>query len=141
MSILNEPFTILRADGSEQSVVPADGNRFTMIELRKLLHADATPMYLWGKRECIVSVNMEGIPDIQFRKAKAEGLFVREGWVFVVDENGLNKNLAINERVSKMWGGLVVGDVILCRRDATPWYRKPSGWRVISLGVNWSSVR
>lgn len=128
--IVDEQFTILRTDGGMQTVMPADGKRFTIRELRKLLVADPTPMYLWGKRQCIVSVDANGDADIRFRKPKAEGLFVREGWLFVVDENGLNKELAINKRVSKMWGGLVVGDVILCRRAAS-WHRKLSGFSVV----------
>jgi len=43
---------------------------------------------------------------------------VRDGWCLVVNENGRNENLPMNEKASELWGSRVAGNVLLCRISA-----------------------
>ena len=49
--------------------------------------------------------------------AYLRGGLVRNGWVLVVNENGRNTLLRINQNASELWGSELVGDVLLCRRS------------------------
>jgi hypothetical protein len=95
------------------------------------VHGTAAVAHLNGRlRFCVVS--REGELETVEIDPKANDLMIRHGWVMVMNENGLNERLPINKEASRLFGGLVVGDVVLCRFDATPWHGV-RGFRVISL--------
>jgi hypothetical protein len=120
--ILKGSYILFRANGTELVVKPANGKKFELAELKRLVSGTATIMHLGANpRMCITTVDEEG--EAQFTKVNPWlGHMVRKGWVLVVNENGLNESLPVNDEAVAMWGGLVVGDVVLCRFDATPWH-------------------
>jgi hypothetical protein len=121
METLKGDYELIRADGTRSVVVPADGKKFTLAELQSMVKGPLTLMHLGAAlREVIRSVDMEGNPDVPHLNPHSIGAMVREGWVLVVTEDGLCRNLPINREAVEIQGGLVVGDVLLCRRDATP---------------------
>jgi hypothetical protein len=128
--ILKGSYILFRANGTEQAVAPANGKKFELSELKRLVGGTATIMHLGANpRMCITAVDGEG--EAQFTKVNPWlGHMVRKGWVLVVNENGLNEGLPMNDEALAMWGGLVVGDVVLCRFDATPWHGV-RGFRVL----------
>lgn len=93
---------LLKADGAEQEVYPADGKKFTLSELRALCG---------------------GTVDIQMKPQWGRG--ARQ--VIVVNDNGKLCGLPVNARASELWrkwypiaryphnnDGILVGDVLVC---------------------------
>ena len=119
--IVKGEYIVLRADGTEQEVKPANGKKFQLAELRRLVGGTAEIMQLSDEpRMCVTAVDENG--EGTFTTVNPLPHMVRTGWVLVVNENGFNENLPVNEKAVAMWGGLVVGDVVVCRFDSTPWH-------------------
>jgi hypothetical protein len=129
--ILKGDFILYRADGRQEVVKPANGKKFELSELKKFVHGTAAVAHLNSRlRLCVVSRAGE-LETVEI-DPKANNLMIRHGWVMVMNENGLNERLPINKEASRLYGGGVVGDVVLCRFDATPWHGV-RGFRVIGL--------
>jgi hypothetical protein len=130
--ILKIDFILYRSDGTQEVVKPANGKKFELGELKKFVHGAATVARLTsGVRLCVVS--RAGELETVDIDPKANGLMIRHGWVMVMSENGLNERLPMNQEASNLFGGLVVGDVVLCRFDATPWHGG-SGFTFFGMG-------
>ena len=122
---------LYRADGTRGEVNPANGKKFELKELGKLVGGTAAVAHLDNRiRLCVVSRAGE-LETVEI-DPNANNLMIRQGWVMVMNENGLNERLPINREASRLYGGGVVGDVVLCRFDATPWHGV-HGFRVIAL--------
>ena len=130
-TILKGDPILYRADGTQEVVKPANGKKFELKELKKFVHGTAAVAHLNSRlRLCVVSRAGE-LETVEI-DPKANNLMIRHGWVMVMNENGLNERLPINKEASRLYGGGVVGDVVLCRFDATPWHAV-RGFRVIGL--------
>jgi hypothetical protein len=127
--------TLFRADGTQEEVKPANGKKFELKELGKLVHGTPAVAHLDSRpRLCVVSRAGE-LETVEI-DPKTNDLLIRHGWVMVMNENGLNERLPKNWEATRLFGGIgggiVVGDVVLCRFDATPWHGV-RGFRVIAL--------
>jgi hypothetical protein len=113
---------LYRADGTPEVVKPAaNGKKFELKELKKFVHGTAAVAHLdSGVRFCVVSRAGE-LETVEI-DPKANNLMIRPGWVMVMNENGLNERMPLNKEASSLFGGIIVGDVVLCRFDATPWH-------------------
>lgn len=93
----------LRATGEQISVLPLSSKtKFSLAELRRFVGG---------------TIQLASL-DSQVPYAYMRGGLVRDKWVLVVNDNGLNERLPINQTASELWGGMIVGDVLLCRRSA-----------------------
>jgi hypothetical protein len=124
---------LYRADGTQEVVKPAaNGRKFELKELKEFVHGTAAVAHLDSRvRFCVVSRAGE-LETVEI-DPKANNLMIRDGWVMVMNENGLNERLPLNKEASRLFGGIIVGDVVLCRFDATPWHGV-RGFRAINLG-------
>jgi hypothetical protein len=112
---------LYRADGTQEVVKPANGKKFELKELKKFVQGTAAVAHLNSRvRFCMVSRAGE-LETVEI-DPKANNLMIRPGWVMVMNENGLNERLPLNKEASSLFGGIIVGDVVLCRFDATPWH-------------------
>jgi hypothetical protein len=119
--ILKRDSILYRADGTQEVVKPANGKKFELKELKKFVHGTAAVAHLNSRvRFCVVSRAGE-LETVEI-DPKANNLMIRDGWVMVMNENGLNERLPLNREASRLFGGIVVGDVVLCRFDVTPWH-------------------
>jgi hypothetical protein len=122
---------LYRAYGTQEEIKPANSRKFELEELKRFVHGTATIAHLDSRlRLCVVS--RAGQLETVEIDPKTSNLMIRHGWVMVMNENGLNERLPINREASRLFGGGVVGDVVLCRFDATPWHGV-RGFRVIAL--------
>lgn len=93
---------LIKADGTEKEVFPADGKKFGLAELREMIG---------------------GTIDIQLKPTRGRGA----KQCMVVNDNGMLIGLELNEVASKIWSewypigeyphnnfGTIVGDVLVC---------------------------
>jgi hypothetical protein len=106
------------ADGTTEIVRPADGKRFTAQEQWKFVGGGRETLDMgWQAQRYMHPHNRVG--PAGFVSAALSGGLVRDGYIMVVNENGLNERLPINEKASALWGGAIVGNVLFCKRSAT----------------------
>lgn len=119
----SEPYKLLKSDGTEEIVTPRSGKKFTPAEVRGLVGGSFELASLSPKRRREVDKNWCGFRSMVdadgFVDAYASGGLVREGWVLVVNDDGRNLRLPVNQQASELWGAAeIVGDVLLCRTPA-----------------------
>lgn len=119
---MNESYTLYKADGTEQVVAPkVEKQKFTLHELTALVGGPVELLSLDSKAGRFMGRGHCGFPpDLPngLTSAYMSGGLVRDGWCLVVNENGQNEGLAVNQRASENWGSELVGDVLLCRISA-----------------------
>lgn len=141
---------LLRADGTQEEVKPANGKKFELKELKTFVDGTVTIAHLDSRvRFCAFHPHEKpsNAPTVTCSRTstdshvivleasycgeqletveidpKANDLMIRHGWVMALNENGFNENLPRNKEASRLYGGIMVGDVVLCRFDATPWH-------------------
>ncbi len=75
---------IYKSNGEVKEIEPKNGKNFTLAELQEIVGGYFEPIYL------------------------------PKGMVLAVNEEGLLKNLPLNEKASNITMKLIVGDVLLC---------------------------
>jgi len=81
---------ILRTDGTKLAAEPKNGVQFTL-----------------GEAQAIVGGYVEALRTV-------------DGFVLILNEEGLLLGLAHNQTASQLVGGYIVGDVLLCRDSEFP---------------------
>ena len=107
-----------KTDGTTEVVRPANGKKFTAAEQQKFVGGRRETMDMGWKAQRFMHPYGRVGP-AGFVSAAMSGGLVRDGWIMIVNENGLNKRLPVNEKASELWGGMVVGNALLCKRSAT----------------------
>jgi hypothetical protein len=110
----------LRASGEQIAVQPTTTEtKFVSGELRKFAGGSIELIDLGPKAVAFMGEGYHGFRDEHgLTSAYGRGGLVRNGWVLVVNENGINLGLPTNENASALWGARLAGDVLLCRRSA-----------------------
>ena len=106
---------LYKTDGTVEVVIPK-GKKFRIEELWEMVHGGIEILDLGWKAQRYMRAE-DRMGPTGWVSASLSGGLVRNGWVLVVNENGLNEELPVNEGASQLWGGQLVGDVLLCKRS------------------------
>lgn len=117
---MDNKYILYKTDGTEEVVVPSVmKTQFVTEELRCMIGGSIQLLDLGAKAFAYMGERYCGFRDKNgLTSADMRGGLVRDRWVLVVNDNGLNEKLPTNEEASTQWGARLVGNVLLCRRSA-----------------------